>query len=319
MRVNLMVRDERGELGIKLNKTCKPSFWMRVKQQKYLYLLLLPGLIWYVIFNYLPMIGTYLAFTNAGFSADIQFVGLDNFKQLFMSPDFARAFKNTLIISSYYLIFFFPLPIILSLLINEFVNMKFKRTLQFIIYIPHFFSWAVVGSIFVMILSPGSGIVNDLIKACGGDPIYFMVSPKWFRTVLTSSYIWREVGYGTVIYIATLATVDMELYDAASVDGAGYWGKLWNVTLPCLRSTIAVVLLLQVSNILKLFEQVLVMYSPAVYETAEVLQTYAFAEGLQNGNIGYATTIGLFTSVVSLLLVFGTNSLSKKVMKESIL
>jgi putative aldouronate transport system permease protein len=305
--------------NLELNQIQKPNLWTRLNQQKYLLMILLPGIIWYAIFSYLPMIGTYLAFTNAGLAADVSFVGLDNFKQLFMSPDFWRAFKNTLIISAYYLIFYFPLPIILSLLINEFSSLKFKRTVQFIIYIPHFFSWAVVGSIFVMILSPGSGVVNDLIKACGGNPVYFMVSPQWFRTILTSSHIWKDVGYGTVIYIATLSTVDMELYDAASVDGAGYWGKLWNVTLPCLRSTIAVVLLLQVANILKLFEQVLVMYSPAVYETADVLQTYSFTEGLQNGNIGYATTIGLFTSVVSLILVLGTNYLSKKLMKESIL
>lgn len=291
----------------------------RFNQQKYILLLLLPGLVWYIIFAYMPMIGSYLAFTNSGLAAKVSFVGFDNFKRLFMSPDFWRAFKNTLVISAYYLIFYFPLPIILSLLINEFRSRKLKRAIQFIVYIPHFFSWAVVGSLFVMILSPSSGFVNEIVKALGGEPIYFMVSPRWFRTILTSSHIWKDVGYGTVIYIATLSTVDLELYDAASVDGAGYWGRLWHVTMPCLRSTIAVVLLLQVANILRLFEQVLVMYSPAVYEVSDVLNTYAFAEGLQNGNIGFATTIGLFTSVVSLLLVLGTNSLSKKFFKESIL
>lgn len=297
----------------------RAKFWARFNQQKFILLLLLPGLLWYIIFAYLPMIGSYLAFTNAGLAAKISFVGFDNFKRLFMSPDFWRAFKNTLIISAYYLIFYFPLPIILSLLINEFRSTKLRRFIQFVVYIPHFFSWAVVGSLFVMILSPSSGIVNDIVKALGGEPIYFMVSPRWFRAILTTSHIWKDVGYGTVIYVATLSTVDLELYDAASVDGAGYWGRLWHVTLPCLRSTIAVVLLLQVANILRLFEQVLVMYSPAVYEVADVLNTYSFAEGLQNGNIGFATTIGLFTSVVSLLLVLGTNSLSKKFLKESIL
>lgn len=295
------------------------KFWARLNQQKWVLLLLMPGVLWYVVFSYMPMIGSYLAFTDAGLSAKVSFIGFDNFKRLFSSPDFWRAFKNTLIISAYYLIFYFPLPIILSLLINEFRSLKLKRSIQFIVYIPYFFSWAVVGSIFVMILSPGSGIVNDIIKALGGEPIYFMVSPRWFRAILTCSHIWKDVGYGTVIYIATLSTVDLELYDAASVDGAGYWGRLWHITLPCLRSTIAVVLLLQVANILRLFEQVLVMYGPAVYEVADVLNTYSFTEGLQNGNIGYATTIGLFTSIVSLLLVFGTNSLSKKFIKESIL
>ncbi len=295
------------------------KFRARFNQQKWVLLLLLPGVLWYVIFSYLPMIGSYLAFTNAGLSANVSFIGIDNFKRLFLSPDFWRALKNTMIISAYYLIFYFPLPIILSLLINEFRSAKLKRGIQFIVYIPHFFSWAVVGSLFVMILSPGSGVVNEIIKALGGEPIYFMVSPKWFRAILTTSHIWKDVGYGTVIYIATLSTVDLELYDAASVDGAGYWGRLWHITLPCLRSTIAVVLLLQVANILRLFEQVLVMYGPAVYEVSDVLNTYSFTEGLQNGNIGYAATIGLFTSLVSLLLVLGTNSLSKKFLKESIL
>ncbi|MCL6591081.1 MAG: ABC transporter permease subunit [Firmicutes bacterium] len=291
----------------------------RLNQQKYILLLLVPGIIWYIIFSYMPMIGSYLAFTNTGLTANPTFIGFANFQRLFMSPDFWRAFKNTLIISAYYLVFYFPLPIILSLLINEFRKVMFKRFVQFVIYIPHFFSWAVVGSLFVMLLSPSSGAVNEIVKALGGEPIYFMVSPKWFRAILTTSHIWKDVGYGTVIYIATLATIDPGLYEAATVDGAGYWARLWHITLPGLRSTIAVVLLLQVANILRLFEQVLVMYSPAVYEVADVLNTYAYAEGLQNGNIGYATTISLFTSVVSLLLVFGANFLSKKTIKESIL
>ncbi len=302
-------------------KTSKPrsKLLTRISQQKFVLLMLLPTLIWYVVFRYMPMIGSYLAFTDAGFSPTPSFIGMANFQRLFLSPGFWVAFKNTLIISAYYLVFYFPLPIILSLLLNEFRSVMFKRVLQFTIYIPHFFSWAVVGSLFVMILSPGSGIVNEIIKACGGEPIFFMVSPNWFRTILTSSHVWKDVGYGTVIYIATLSTIDPELYDAALVDGAGYWGRLWHITLPCLRSTIAVVLLLQVSNILRLFEQVLVMYNPAVYQVSEVLQTYSFTEGLLNGDIGFATAIGLFTSITSLILVFGTNYLSKKVMKESIL
>lgn len=302
-------------------KTTKPrsKFMARLNQQKFILFMLLPTLIWYVIFKYLPMIGSYLAFTDSGLAANVSFVGLENFKRLYMSPGFWIALRNTLIISTYYLVFYFPIPIILSLLLNEFRSVKFKRVLQFTIYIPHFFSWAVVGSLFVMILSPGSGVVNELIKACGGNPIYFMVSPHWFRTILVSSHMWKDVGYGTVIYVATLATIDPELYDAALVDGAGHWAKLWHITLPCLRSTIAVVLLLQVANILRVFEQILVMYNPAVLNVSEVLQTYSFTEGLLNGDIGFATAIGLFTSITSLLLVFGTNSLSKKVMKESIL
>lgn len=298
----------------------RTRFLTRLDQQKYILLLLLPALIWYVIFKYLPMIGSYMAFTDYGFSAQISFVGWDNFRRLFLSPGFWQALRNTLIISGYYLLFYFPLPIILSLLLNEFISVKIKRALQFIIYIPHFFSWVVVGGFFVMLLSPGSGAVNEIIKAFGHEPIFFMVSPRWFRTaVLLASHIWKDVGYGTVIYIATLATIDPELYDAAWVDGAGYWHRLIHITLPSLRSTIATVLLLQVANILKVFDQILVMYNPAVYEVADVLSTYSYTEGLQNGDIGFATAIGLFTSVTSLLLIFGTNYFSKKAMKESIL
>jgi putative aldouronate transport system permease protein len=309
---------------VKTGRALKPdkprsTLSMRIKQQRALLLMLLPTLIWYIIFKYLPMIGSYLAFTDFGLTANVSFIGVENFRRLWLSPGFWTAFRNTLIISAYYLVFYFPIPIVLSLLLNEFRSIRFKRTLQFVIYIPHFFSWAVVGSLFVMILSPGSGVVNEIIKALGGKPIFFMVSPDWFRSILVSSHMWKDVGYGTVIYIATLATIDPELYDAALVDGAGAWGRLWHITLPCLRSTIAVVLLLQVSNILRLFEQVLVMYNPAVYQVAEVLQTFSFTEGLLNGDIGFATAIGLFTSITSLLLVFGTNSLSKKFMKESIL
>lgn len=298
----------------------KVKFLVRLNQQKYVLLLLLPALIWYVVFKYLPMIGSYLAFTDYGFSANINFVGLANFQRLFISPSFWRALKNTLVISGYYLLFYFPLPIILALLLNEFTSIRFKRIIQFIVYIPHFFSWVVVGGFFIMFLSPTSGVVNEIVKSFGHEPIFFMVNPHWFRTVvLLASHIWKDVGYGAVIFIATLSTVDLELYDAAWVDGAGYWGRLWHITLPCLRSTIATVLLLQISNILRIFEQVLVMYNPAVYDVADVLSTFSFTEGLQNGDIGFATAIGLFTSVTSLFLIFGTNYLSKKVIKESIL
>ncbi|NLY73924.1 MAG: sugar ABC transporter permease [Firmicutes bacterium] len=297
----------------------KTSLLVKINQQKYILLLLLPAFIWYVIFMYMPMAFSAVAFTDFGFSATINFVGWDNFIRLFNSPGFWNALENTLLISAYNLVFYFPLPIVLALLINEFRSVAFKRVVQFIVYIPHFFSWAVVGSIFVMLLSPRYGIMNELVKLLGHEPIYFFVSPTWFRSILVTSHIWRDVGYGAVIYIATLVTIDPELYDAAWVDGAGAWAKLIHITLPCLYSTIATVLLLQVASILRLFEQVLVMYNPAVYDVADVLNTYAFVEGLQNGDFGFATAISLFTSVTSTILVFGTNWLSKKFFHESVI
>ncbi|MCX7708456.1 MAG: ABC transporter permease subunit [Clostridia bacterium] len=304
---NVQVVKKPGELRSKFNR------------QKAVLLLLVPGLIWYLIFKYAPMMGVLAAFTDYGTRADISFIGIENFQQLFSSPGFWGAFRNTLLISFYNLVFYFPLPIILALLMNEIFRVRLKRLIQFVVYIPHFFSWVVIGAIFSMMLSPSEGFVNQLIMALGGESIYFMVDPKWFRSILVASYMWRDVGYGTIIYIATISTIDVQLYDAATVDGAGYWGKLWYVTLPSIKGTIATVLLLTVARILLVFEQVLVMYVPPVYSVSEVLTTYSFTEGLLNGNIGYATAISLFTAVISTILVIGCNKASKKFLDESIL
>lgn len=289
------------------------------KRQKAILILMIPGLIWYIIFKYLPMIGVLSAFTNYGLKMNVSFVGLNNFQKLFSSPVFWNAFKNTLVISILNLLFYFPLPIILALCMNEIFHKKIKEIIQFIVYIPHFFSWVVVGSLFVTLLAPDVGIVNRMIQFFGGESIYFMVSPRWFRGVLITSNIWRDVGYGTVIYIATMATIDRQLYEAAVVDGASYFAKMWYITLPSLKSTIATVLLLTVSRILLLFEQIIVMYNPAVYSVSEVLNTYSYTEGLQNGNIAYGSAVSLFTAVISGILVLGCNFISKKVLDESIL
>ncbi|WP_027628305.1 ABC transporter permease [Ruminiclostridium cellobioparum] len=297
----------------------KSELKSKLKRQRAVLLLLIPGVVWYLIFKYAPMAGAIAAFTDYGTRADISFIGLENFKQLFGSPGFWGAFRNTLLISLYNLLFYFPLPIILALLMNEIVITRIKRVVQFVVYIPHFFSWVVIGAIFSMVLSPSNGFVNQIISAFGLEPQYFMVDPKWFRSVLVSSYIWRDVGYGTIIYIATISSIDEQLYDAATVDGSGYWGKLLYVTLPSLKSTIATVLLLTVARILLIFEQVLVMYVPPVYSVSEVLTTYSFTEGLLNGNIGYATAVSLFTAVISAVLVIGCNKASKKFLDESIL
>ena len=291
----------------------------QIRRQKALLMLLVPGLLWYFVFRYLPMAGIAYAFTDFGFRARVSFVGLDNFRRLFLSFDFGRVLSNTLIISFYNLAFFFPLPIVMALLMNEVRRVKVRRAIQFIVYMPHFFSWVVVGGLFAMMLSPSTGVVNAVLEWLGLERIFFMANPRWFRWVLVSSRVWRDAGYSTVIYVATLATIDPELYDAAHVDGAGRWAQTWHITLPSLRSTITTVLLLTVAGILKLFEQVLVMYNNAVRPVAEVLWTYAYTEGLINGDIAYATTIGLFTSLVSFILVFGVNKLSRVFLEESIL
>lgn len=297
----------------------KKPLGVRLARQKLLFLMLLPGLVWYVLFKYLPMTSLVLAFTDYGFRARVSFVGLKNFQRLFSSAIFWNAFRNTLIISLANIIFYFPFPLIIALLINELKSFRAKKGIQFLIYIPYFFSWVVVGSIFVNLLSPSSGPINLVIKALGGKPIYFMASPKYFRSVLISSYIWRQMGYGAVIYIASLTTIDPQLYEAAMIDGAGHWQRLWHITLPCMRSTVVTMLLLNLSHVLMIFEQVLVMYNAAVYDVADVLQTYVYREGVLSGDMGYSIAVGMFTSIISLILVLGTNKISAKFLDESIL
>lgn len=292
---------------------------VRVRKQKFLLLMLLPGMIWYLVFKYMPMLGLGLAFTDYGFRANVSFVGLDNFQRLFTSTIFWNAFRNTLLISFYNIIFYFPIPLISALLINELKSFKVKKGIQFLIYIPYFFSWVVVGTIFVNLLSPSSGPVNAIIKAMGGEPIYFMASPDYFRGILVSSYIWRQTGYGAVIFIAALTTVDAQLYEAAMIDGCGHWGRLIHITLPSIRSTIVTMLLLNLSHVLMIFEQVLVMYNAAVYDVADVLQTYVYREGILSGDMGYSIAVGMFTSIISLILVLSTNKLSSKLLEEPIL
>lgn len=291
----------------------------RVRKQKFLLMMMVPGLIWYLLFKYLPFLGLGLSVTDYGFRSTVSFIGMENFRRLFSSSIFWNAFKNTLVISLANIVFYFPMPIIVALLINELKSFKVKKSLQFLIYIPYFFSWVVIGSIFVNLLSPSSGPVNAIIKLLGGQPIYFMASPDHFVWVLIVSYIWRQMGYGAVIYIAALTTVDTQLYEAATIDGAGHWGKLRYVTLPSLKPTIVTMLLLNLSHVLMIFEQVLVMYNAAVYSVADVLQTYVYREGVLNGDIGYSIAVGMFTSIVSLVLVLSTNKLSSRFLDDAIL
>lgn len=294
------------------------AVWRKVKRQRTLLIMVVPVVIWYVIFKYIPMIGLMVSFTDWGFQAEISWVGVENFQRLFRDPIFYRAFFNTLIISGMYILFYFPLPILLSILLNEIGSMKFKRTVQFIVIVPYFFSWVVIGGLFQIMLSPEGGIVNEIITAFGGRSIFFFVSNDWFRWVLTSSYIWWHLGYGAVIYIATLATIDPQLYDAAKVDGANRIQQVFYVTLPSLKPTIAVMLLLTIASVTRIFEQVLIMYNAAVYESAEVLRTYAYKTGILNGDIGFSTAVSLFTSVVTIAIILGTNWTSKKFLDQSI-
>ena len=297
----------------------KGSLKKRLWKQRWLLLMLLPGLIWFLVFKYATYAGLALSFTNYGFRKTVSFVGLRNFQRLFRSASFWNAFRNTIIISLYNIIFYFPFPIIVALLINELQSVHSKRMVQFLIYIPYFFSWVVVGTIFVNLLSPSSGIVNNILANLGMERIYFMSDVKWFRKVLILSYIWKQMGYGAVIYVATLSTVDPQMYEAAQIDGCGRFKQGFYITLPTIKPPIITMLLLNLSHVLMIFDQVMVMYNASVYSVSDVLQTYSYREGVLTGNLGFGTAVSLFVGVVSLLLVMGTNWISKHFLEDSIL
>lgn len=287
-----------------------------------IYSMIIPGLLFFIVFKYIPLGGSIIAFQDYNVFDGIagsKFVGVKHFLNLFTYPEFYRIFKNTLLISIYQLVFGFPAPIILALLLNEVRKAVFKRTIQTVLYLPHFLSWVIVGGLVISLLSPSTGLVNGIVKMFGGDPVFFMQEPSYFRTIVVTSGIWKEVGWGTIIYLAAMAGVNPDLYEAAEVDGAGKLRQMWNITLPCLLPTIMVMLLLRIGSILDLgFEQIYSMLNPLVTETGEVFDTYIYRIGLLGGQFSYTTAIGLFKSVIGFILLVGANIISKRTTGSSI-
>jgi putative aldouronate transport system permease protein len=287
-----------------------------------LYLIMVPGILYFILFKYLPMWGIVIAFKDfsifAGFSAS-GWVGLEHFRKMMNDPQFFLVFRNTIIISLYKLIWGFPGPIILALLLNEIRSMFYKRTIQTLAYLPHFLSWIIIGGIMVNVLSPVTGAVNGVIEWLGFEPIFFLADPQWFRAMLVISDIWKEVGWGAIIYLAALAGVDPQLYEAAVMDGAGKWKQLIHVTLPSIMSTIIVLFLLRLGHILDVgFEQVFVLYNSLVYDVADVIETYVYRIGIGQSQFSYSTAVGLLKSVISLILVVIINKAVKKTGQEGI-
>jgi putative aldouronate transport system permease protein len=242
-----------------------------------------------------------------------KWVGLKHFNTFMESPLFWDLFNNTLILSFYNMVFFFPLPIIISLLLNEIRKEVYKRFVQTLIYIPHFISWVVVVGIAYIFLTTEGGIINDLIAKLGGTKINFLLSLDWFRTLITVEMIWKETGWGTIIFLAALSGVDPTLYEAAKIDGASRWHQLWHVTLPAVRSTIVILLILRLGSFLDTgFEQIFLMLNALNREVGEVFDTYVYTNGIQQGKFSFSTAVGLFKSLVGLVLVVASNYLAKK-------
>lgn len=300
----------------------KKSKWREALRNWDMYLLLLPALVFLVLFKYAPMWGIQIAFLDYNIFQGIsgsEFVGLENFRRLMASSDFFTVLRNTLIISFQKIGLLFPMGILVALLINELGNVLFKKTVQTIIYVPHFFSWIIVAGLFTSILSPTNGMLNKLITSLGGESIAFMTSPQWFRAVLIFSAGWKEVGWNAIVFIAAIAGVDQEMYEAALIDGAGRIRRIWSITLPSILPTIVLMFILRIGGLLDAgTEQILAMYNPVVYEVSDVIGTYVYRIGLGKMDYSFSTAVGLFNSVVGFLLVMIGNFLSRKATGSSI-
>ena len=289
---------------------------------KYLYLLLIPAILYFFIFHYVPMYGVIISFKDYSFKKGIlgsDWVGLENFIYMFNLSDFYRVFWNSFCLSFLRLIFEFPVPIIIALLLNEIGSKRFKKITQTAIYLPHFISWAVIGGILVNFLSPTWGVVNDIIQRLGFEPIFFLGDPKYFRTTVVISSIWKEAGWGTIIYLAAITGMDMEQYEAATLDGANHWQRLIYITLPNIKTTIILMLILRMGSIMSNgFEQIYTLQNTQNLSVSEVFETYTYRVGLLGGRFSFATTVGLFASVISMIFLLTTNFISKKMGEETI-
>lgn len=303
------------------------DFGIYFKQHPLMYLMLIPGLFFLIVYKFLPLYGIQMAFRDYNIFlgsnpldaiAKSPWVGMKHFNKLFASSQFITVLSNTLIINGMKILFLFPIPIICAILLNEIRQALYKKFLQTTIYIPYFFSWVMIFGIFYSLLG-SYGILNNLIAALGLDRIRFFTDTKIFRGLLVFTEGWREVGYNTVIYLAAITGIDISLYEAAKVDGANKWKQLWHITLPGLLPTIVLMLILKVGYILDTgFEQVLVFYNPAVYDVGDIIQTYVYRLGMGQMDFSLSTALGLFNSVVAFILIVGANTVSKKTLHRSI-
>ncbi len=292
-------------------------YWKRlgaeVKRDKWLYLLLLPGFLYFIIFKYLPMFGIVIAFENYVPASGVlgsEWVGFKWFESFFGFPAWTRYLTNTLILSLMNIIFFFPAPIILALLLNEMLNLRYKKLLQTMLYVPHFISIVIVVSITFVMFGP-SGIVYKLTQQLLGSPINYMGSPDTFRWMIIGQTIWKETGWGTIIFLAALTNVDTQLYEAAMVDGAGRLRRLWHITLPAIRSTIVLMLILRMGSVLDTgYDHLILMANPLNRKVSQTLDVFVYQQGIQSGQFSYASAIGLMKSIVSVTLVLTSNKIA---------
>lgn len=298
------------------------SIWRQVAKDKAIYFMILPGLIFFLIFKYIPMGGLVIAFQNykpyEGITGS-EWVGFEHFTALFTDEIFYTLLRNTLLLFVMNLVFYFPVPILIALMLNEVRKNAFKRFVQTLIYVPHFMSWVIIVSITYVMFSMDRGIINELLAMAGFEKINFLLSNEWFRPMYTMQIIWREAGWGTIIYLAAMASIDPGLYEASRMDGAGRFRQIWHITLPSIRNVIIMLLILKIGDVLEIgFEHIYLLLNSMNREVAEIFDTYVYTAGLKQGEFSFSTAVGFFKSIVGLILVMLANWLAKKTGEEGI-
>jgi putative aldouronate transport system permease protein len=296
----------------------KKKLW----KSRYMYAFVLPGTIYFILFKYVPLLGSIIAFEDySPFQGFIhsEWIGFENFRRIFNNSEVVQVLINTVTLSFLQIVFAFPVPIILALMLNEVTNDPFKKIIQWVIYLPHFLSWVVVVGVVTLFLR-NDGLVNTFLhEIFGMESIQFLQIPALFKPLLVFEVIWKETGWGTIIFLAALAGVNPELYESALVDGASRWRRIWHITLPAIRSTIVILLILRLGSVLDNgFEQIFLMLNPYVNDIGNVLDTYVYYIGIQQADFSFATAVGLFKSIVGLILVISANRLAKRFGEEGI-
>ncbi len=320
------MRPEAVEVKTKPSPNKVPSKFQQIikhiKKDRQLLIIFMPCLLFYIIFRYGPMYGLIISFKKYSVFQGIlksPWVGFKYFEQFFTSPDFWMLTKNTFLLGVYSLLWTFPFPIIFALLLNEIRNQKFKKLVQTVTYLPTFLSIVIIASMVTDFLSPGHGIINTIIAALGFEKIYFMIRPEWFRTVYIASDIWANIGFGAIIYLAALAGVDPTLYEAGKIDGCNRFSATWYITLPSIMPTITTMFILRAGNMFRIgYEKILLLYNPTIYETADVFSTFVYRKGLLEFNFSYAAAVGLFESVIALIMIVLANKISSKLSENSL-
>lgn len=284
-------------------------------RSRWFYVMMLPGLIFFIIFHYVPMFGILVAFQDYNLLKGVwgsTWVGLENFRVIFDNPEFYRIFRNTLVISFYRILFNMLPDVLLALILNEIRVVWFKRVVQTISYGPHFLSWVIIYGLTFSFLAPGSGLITDFVRDMGWGNINLLTEKEFFRPLIILTDLWKNTGYGAIIYLAALSTINSELYEAAVVDGANRWKQMWHITLPGIREVFVLLLILRIGHVMDAgFEQIYIFLNSRVYETGDIIDTWVFRYGLEQLEYSVAAATGVFKSVIGFILVLGANKLSK--------